>query len=177
MNLEHRDSIPNANSFPEGTQIRLRNDPLRVGACTGRSRVQVAVCMVQVRIDGLNWYPNYELELLDEPPPEDSEALGTGRFGRSADLRRRLTHIQLSGGLADVVYSMHTTNTDFYAHQYKPVLSFLDSPSRGILIADEVGLGKTIEAGLLWTELRARIYARRLPIFLILDVRMAEVEN
>jgi hypothetical protein len=27
--------------------------------------------------------------------------------------------------LADLVYSMNTTNTDFYAHQYKPVLSFL----------------------------------------------------
>ena len=164
MNLEHQDSISNENPFPEGTQMRLRNDPSRVGACTGRSRVQGAMRMIQVRIDGLTWYPDYELELLDEPPPEDSEALRTGRFGRSADLRRRLTHIQLSGGLADVVYSMHTTNTDFYAHQYKPVLSFLDSPSRGILIADEVGLGKTIEAGLIWTELRARMDARRLLV-------------
>jgi hypothetical protein len=33
MNLEHQDSISNENPFPEGTQMRLRNDPSRVGAC------------------------------------------------------------------------------------------------------------------------------------------------
>jgi SNF2 family DNA or RNA helicase len=122
--------------------------------------------MVQVRFgnSSATWYPDFELGFLDEPPPEDAEAIRTGRFGRAVDLRRRLTHIQLSGRLADLVYSMGTTNTDFYAHQYKPVLSFLESPSRGLLIADEVGLGKTIEAGLIWTELRARVDARRLLV-------------
>ncbi|MBS1770563.1 MAG: DEAD/DEAH box helicase [Acidobacteria bacterium] len=59
---------------------------------------------------------------------------------------------------------MDTTNTDFHAYQFKPVLSFLDSPSNGLLIADEVGLGKTIEAGLIWTELRARYDKRRLLV-------------
>ena len=44
------------------------------------------------------------------------------------------------------------------------MLTFLESPSNAILIADEVGLGKTIEAGLIWTELRARYDARRLLI-------------
>ena len=47
---------------------------------------------------------------------------------------------------------------------FKPVLNFLESTSRGILIADEVGLGKTIEAGLIWTELRARFDASKLLI-------------
>ena len=31
-----------------------------------------------------------------------------------------------------------------------------DDPVRQFLVADEVGLGKTIEAGLIWTELRSR---------------------
>ena len=44
------------------------------------------------------------------------------------------------------------------------MLNFLESPSNGILIADEVGLGKTIEAGLIWTELRARMDANRLLV-------------
>ena len=93
------------------------------------------------------------------------DLLERGRFGRISDLRRNLTFIQLSGRLANVVYSMDATNTDFLAYQYKPVLNFLDSPSNGILIADEVGLGKTIEAGLIWTELRARDDAcRRLVV-------------
>ena len=120
--------------------------------------------MVQVLLGPPTWYAECDLELVGAPAPPDDEAIRTGRFAQAADLRRRLTHIQLSGRLADLVYSMNTTNTDFYAHQYKPVLSFLESPSRGLLIADEVGLGKTIEAGLIWTELRARVDARRLLV-------------
>ena len=146
--------------------MRLKSDPGRTGICTGRVRERAGTCMVQVRFgsSSATWYPDFELEFIEEPPPEDAEALRTGRFGRAVDLRRKMTHIQLSGRLADLVYSMNTTNTDFYAHQYKPVLSFLESPSRGLLIADEVGLGKTFEAGLIWTELRARVDARRLLV-------------
>ncbi len=36
------------------------------------------------------------------------------------------------------------------------MLRLLSSPHQRLLIADEVGLGKTIEAGLIWTELEAR---------------------
>jgi len=43
-------------------------------------------------------------------------------------------------------------------------MTLLDSPASGLLIADEVGLGKTVEAGLIWTELRAREDMRRLLI-------------
>src|SRR3546814_3965961 len=80
------------------------------------------------------------------------------------DLRQLLTHIHLAGRLSNVVYAMGLTQTDFYPHQYKPLLTLLDSPVNGLLIADEVGLGKTIEAGLIWTELRARYDMRRLLV-------------
>lgn len=79
-------------------------------------------------------------------------------------MRRNLTHVHLLGRLANLVYSMGVINTDFYAHQYKPLLTLLESPASGILIADEIGLGKTIEAGIIWTELRAREEMRRLLI-------------
>ncbi|MDZ7852774.1 MAG: DEAD/DEAH box helicase [Halomonas sp.] len=65
-----------------------------------------------------------------------------------------------------------TTNTQFLAYQFKPVVNFLDSPSNGILIADEVGLGKTIEAGLIWTELKARVDAKRLLVLLPSSLRL-----
>lgn len=109
------------------------------------------------------WYPEYLLEVANHHG-DPLSLLAKGRFGRAEHLRRTLTHLQLSGRLANIVYSMYATNTTFYAYQYKPVLAMLDSPSRGLLVADEVGLGKTIEAGLIWTELRARYDARRLVV-------------
>lgn len=63
-----------------------------------------------------------------------------------------------------MVYSLSATDTEFHAHQFKPVLKMLGSPTGALLVADEVGLGKTIEAGLIWTELRARQDLRRLLV-------------
>jgi len=148
-----------------GQRVRLKNDPGRVGVLTGKSRGRAATTWWQVVFtDGPTYQPEYELELISDDTSDPFALLRDGRFGRITDLRRNLSHIQLSGRLANMVYSMDTTNTDFYAYQYKPVLSFLDSPSNGLLIADEVGLGKTIEAGLIWTELRSRYDARRLLV-------------
>ncbi len=59
---------------------------------------------------------------------------------------------------------MEATETDFYAYQFKPVVKLMNSPTDALLIADEVGLGKTIEAGLVWTELRARLNCDRLLV-------------
>ena len=59
---------------------------------------------------------------------------------------------------------MGSGNAEFFPHQFKPVLTFFSSTIGRILIADEVGLGKTIEAIYIWRELQARIGARRLLI-------------
>lgn len=148
-----------------GTRVRLTSDPGRQGITTGKSRTKGDNRLfLQVTFkDGSQYISEKQLEIV----PEVDDALDlfrSGKFGRARDLRGAITHIRLSGRLADLIYSMETTNTDFYPYQFKPVLNFLDSPSRGILIADEVGLGKTIEAGLIWTELRSRYDARRLMV-------------
>jgi len=114
--------------------------------------------------DQKSYQPEYELELAEELGEDVYDLIRMGKYGRALDLRRTLAHVHLTGRVANLVYSMDATNTDFYAYQFKPVLSFLESPSNGLLIADEVGLGKTIEAGLIWTELRARYDARRLLV-------------
>jgi len=46
-------------------------------------------------------------------------------------------------------------------YQFAPIARLLSGPRRGLLIADDVGLGKTVEAGLCLLELMARGIARR----------------
>ncbi len=142
------------------------DDPGRRGRIVGAPRIRSDGRVYRVQWDDgfSSWTPEYAIERSDNIDDDVFTLLEKRRFGRLNDLRRNLTFIQLSGRLANVVYSMDTTNTDFLPYQYKPVLTFLESPSNGILIADEVGLGKTIEAGLIWTELRARYDARRLVV-------------
>ena len=148
-----------------GTRVRIRSDPGRIGVLSGRTRERAGRRRYQVVFpDGYNWILESNLIPVKDTSEHPVELLHKGEFGRASDLRANLTHIRLDGRLADLIYSMETTNTDFYAYQFKPVLNFLDSPSGGLLIADEVGLGKTIEAGLIWTELRSRFDARRLAV-------------
>lgn len=114
--------------------------------------------------DGVETVLAASLEKVEVETTEPYLLMQSGRYGGAAHLRGAITHYRLSGRLANLIYSLNTTNTKFLPYQFKPVLQFLDSPSRGIVIADEVGLGKTIEAGLIWTELRARQDARRLLV-------------
>jgi len=121
----------------------------------------------QVRWDNqsTSWEWPTALDVVQAEAEDDVFALAArGAYGRATDLRRNLTFVHLTGRLANLVYSMGVTNTDFYPHQYRPLLTMLESPCDGLLIADEVGLGKTIEAGLIWTELRARFDKRRLLV-------------
>ena len=148
-----------------GTSVRLKADPGRVGVITGRTRQRAGKTLWQIRFpDGADYQKEIHLEILSENGDDPIELLRLGKLGRARDLRGSLTHIRLNGRLADLIYSMDTTKTDFYPYQFKPVLNFLDAPGNGILIADEVGLGKTIEAGLIWTELRSRFDIRRVMV-------------
>lgn len=150
---------------PERNRVRLINDPTRVGVWTGREQLRANRRMLRILFqDGMRWVPESQVEFVDSLRLSPLDMLESRRLGRPIDLRRTLTHVKLSGRLANVIYSMEATNTDFYAYQFKPVLKILESPSNGILIADEVGLGKTIEAGLIWTELRSRFDMRRLLV-------------
>ncbi len=140
-----------------GTAVRLIADPGRVGVVTGRTRSRGGNTYWQIRFpDRADYYQDIHLEITTEEEDDPIELLRRGKLGRTKDLRGSLTHLRLSGRLALLIYSMGTTHTDFYPYQLKPVLHFLDSPGNGILIADEIGHGKTIEAGLIWTELPAK---------------------
>lgn len=153
--------------WEKGTEVRRIDNPGKQGTTTGQVRPRGEVNYFGIRWrDGSNDYvAEDQLESTNSGLSNDPYAvIESCRLGRAEDLRRSLTHVHLSGRLANLVYSMGITNTEFFAHQYKPLLTLLESPADGLLIADEVGLGKTIEAGIIWTELRAREDMRRLLV-------------
>jgi SNF2 family DNA or RNA helicase len=66
------------------------------------------------------------------------------------------------GGLDRLSMSLFDASVDLNPHQVEAALFALQSPlSNGVMLADEVGLGKTIEAGLvlcqLWAECKRRL--------------------
>lgn len=75
-----------------------------------------------------------------------------------------LTYHRLHRPPSRIAFSFATAKTQFFPHQFKPLLKFLDHPSKRILIADDVGLGKTIEAGYILRELRARTTINRVLV-------------
>lgn len=150
--------------FESGDKVFRRYNPGKRGYITGRTLEKANEIYYQVDFpDTKEYVPHYELESVEENL-DVFEIIKQKSFGNVSDLRRNFSHIQISGNLSSLIYSLDVTGTDFLPYQFKPVLTFLESPSRGLLIADEVGLGKTIEAGLIWTELRARYDCRRLLV-------------
>jgi SNF2 family DNA or RNA helicase len=149
-----------------GAPVRIRTAPDRTGTVTNQLEGSSRRPRVVVNFDGDGpeavLFSN--LEIIEQKRIGEYERFERGLFGGVRHLRKEITYRRLSGKLANLIYSLNTTNTQFLPYQFKPVLQFLDSPSNGLLIADEVGLGKTIEAGLIWTELRAREDARRLLV-------------
>ena len=74
----------------------------------------------------------------------------------SRDISASLTYIKLTNSLTDTIYSYAASKTIYRAYQYKPALKLITNDLDGLLIADEVGLGKTIESGIIWNELEQR---------------------
>ena len=147
-----------------GQQVRVISAPDRIGVLTDNVQVIEGRKRWMVQFpDNRQRFPEKNLETIDDIETTES-LLSSGKYGEARHLRGAITHARLTGQLANVIYSMEATNTEYYPYQFKPVLNFLQSPCNGILIADEVGLGKTIEAGLIWTELRARENAKKLLI-------------
>lgn len=84
------------------------------------------------------------------------QRLRQGIFGSFLEFSKINTSFKIQNTSNNTISSLKASNTIFKAYQFKPLLKFLNSENRRILIADEVGLGKTIEAGHIMLELMAR---------------------
>ena len=124
-----------------GQLVRHIDDPAKIGTVTDQTRARASGSQYRVNWNGrLDWHYEEELVAADAGGDDPLELIREGRYGRVDDLRQLLTHIHLAGRLSNVVYAMGLTQTDFYPHQYKPLLTLLDSPVNGLLIADRHGV-------------------------------------
>ena len=84
------------------------------------------------------------------------ERCANAMFGTYAEYSKKNTSFKIRSSNNSTISSLKSSKTLFRAYQFKPLLKFLNSPTRRLLVADEVGLGKTIEAGHIMLELKAR---------------------
>ena len=71
-------------------------------------------------------------------------------------LHAHLTSLQILSPSTANLFSLHLGRVKFVPYQYRPVLKLIRADRPRLLIADEVGVGKTIEAGLIIKELRGK---------------------
>ena len=134
--------------FLPGQMVFLKSDPSKRGAVVGvlpgepETRVQVFAN------EGTQTY--YGSQLSIEGSPAGARFLSHERF--HADL----TALQIRHPGLSTHYSLNAARIDFIPYQFRPVLKFIRSDRPRLLIADGVGVGKTIEAGLILRELQAR---------------------
>ena len=122
-------------------KVRYKSDPTTAGWV-----ISVSGETARVFIDGTTkLVPVEELEPVPGITELSPESL------RVALTRRRLEH-----PATDQFLSYRASKTRLMYHQFLPVKKMLESPDQRLLIADEVGTGKTIEAGLIWAELESR---------------------
>src|SRR5262249_4493237 len=137
----------------------------KAGHTTGRvaRRDGRDYALIRLASGEITQYACEQLELVPEFETR-ADAVARFRFAGPDALERALLTEKIRGQLTEVVYSMDSGRAEFYPHQFRPVLKLVSSVGGRILIADEVGLGKTIEAIYIWKELQARIGARRLLV-------------
>ncbi|WP_164939701.1 DEAD/DEAH box helicase [Bradyrhizobium zhanjiangense] len=135
-------------SFSVGETVALRSDPKRIGvvtALTPSNRETRYSVFIEGRMEML--YAS-QLQLADLAP--------TAIQATSNELNARLTALQIAAPSLANLYSLQAGRIDFIPYQFRPVLKFIRADRPRLLVADEVGVGKTIEAGLLLRELQAR---------------------
>lgn len=153
--------------YKQGEVVRLKSDHLIEGAIIGIIESEHEI-RYQVFTAGAGIQTYYESQLEPKEIKSDLELVDAHRFhaGLTASLIRNPSLSSL--------YSLNAARIDFIPHQFRPVLKFIRSDRPRLLIADSVGVGKTIEAGLILREMQAR---RNLDSVLIICPRPLVTER
>ena len=96
-----------------------------------------------------NLLPNIDLT-------DPFERVKENYFDHYSEYLKGNTAFKIQSSNNSTISSLKASRTLFRPYQFKPLLKYLNSDNKRLLIADEVGLGKTIEAGHIMLELKAR---------------------
>jgi ATP-dependent helicase HepA len=147
--------------FKVGQLVCLRAEPSRLGPIieilapvSGQNRYRVFHSPSHI-----GEYHQEQLLAVDDKSDkftEITEILVAGKWLEVDNFRSGLTASRLSNPQIDNLYALQAARVQFIPFQFKPLLRFLRADQPRLLIADEVGVGKTIEAGLILRELQTR---------------------
>lgn len=139
--------------FSVGQMVALRADRSRVGP----------VVDLLAAIDGLQRYrvfhaPGHMRDYAEDQLVAVEEGGGDtgGELLSVEEFQTGLAAARLAHPVTDHVYALHAARIQFIPFQFRPLLRMLRADQPRLLIADEVGVGKTIEAGLILKELGVR---------------------
>lgn len=138
----------NSDNQPEGIAIGsivvLVSDPSVIGAVIGVSGNKYSV-LVNGKIQSY-----YKEQIQLQNAKEEHKYLSLPK------VRSALTAYQIHNPGSSNLYSLNSARIDFVPYQFRPALRMIQADSPRVLVADDVGVGKTIEAGLILKELEAR---------------------
>lgn len=164
----------NAQRFPVGTAVRRKAQPDAVGLIRDSGYLQEATGDWIYRVqfgNAIRGVADSELE----PLPEYSDPwndVREGIFGGAPAFRTLMTFERLRRPPSPIAASFGSAKAAFYPFQFKPLLKFLENPRKRLLIADDVGLGKTVEAGYIMRELKSQAVLDR--VLLVVPSRLAK---
>ena len=142
-----------------GQIVAVRADPARKGPIIselepvdGRRRFRVFHSSDVVR----DYVEDQLNEIPLEPASSWASALIEQEWLTPAVLRAALVATRLNNPQLDHIYALQAARIRYIPFQFKPVIRMLRADRPRLLIADDVGVGKTIEAGLILKELSTR---------------------
>lgn len=138
-----------ADPFIVGTPVIRKSNPTVIGVISAiRGSGDATEYQVMFMDTGFGTYYVDQLLLANATPERCNVSID--------ELKILLTAQQLCNPTNDQLYSLNAARVDFVPYQFRPALKMIHSERPRILVADSVGVGKTIEAGLILRELQAR---------------------
>ncbi|HPV14463.1 MAG TPA: SNF2-related protein [Candidatus Cloacimonadota bacterium] len=136
-----------AEGFQPGQLVRLKSSPDKQYAV-----VSILIREPENRVDvfGEAGHQSFYESQLEIVPQKTLKQINLDEFNAT------ISALQIRQPNLTTLYSLNSARIDFIPYQFRPVMKFIRSDRPRLLIADSVGVGKTIEAGLILKELQAR---------------------